>query len=154
MLHLIPPALHRAGLRLAHAMRKRWWRLAKPRLDGVTMIARNSDGHVLLVRHTYGSGLWTLPGGGRRRGEPHKVAAAREFAEELGCALEALEAAGVHHSSFHGAHLTRHLFTGNIDRTPIPDQREVAEAQFFAPDHLPGNRSPMVDRYLELSQQR
>ena len=49
MLHLIPAPLHRAGLRLAHAVRRRWWRLARPRLTGVCVVACDDAGRVLGV---------------------------------------------------------------------------------------------------------
>jgi 8-oxo-dGTP pyrophosphatase MutT (NUDIX family) len=154
MLRLIPAPLHRAGLRLAHRVRKRIWRVTKPRLTGVTIIARNHAGDVLLVRHNYGRRHWTLPGGGVRRGEEPIAAAHREFREELGCTVELLEASGTHKSILYGARLTRHLFTGRIDRTPEPDGREVGEARFFRRDALPRQCSSLVDVFLELSEQR
>jgi 8-oxo-dGTP pyrophosphatase MutT (NUDIX family) len=87
VLHLIPPPLHRAALRLAHALRKVWWRVGKPRLNGCRVLARDADGRVLLVRHCYGSGRWMLPGGGMKRGEDPLLAAERELLEEVGCRL-------------------------------------------------------------------
>ena len=41
MLHLIlPKPLHRAGLRLAHAVRKLWWATLRPRVDPVFLPRR------------------------------------------------------------------------------------------------------------------
>ena len=152
MFHLIPAGLHRAGLRAAHRARKQYWRLAKPALTGVTVIALDGAGQVLLVRHTYGSGLWSLPGGGLRRGEAPHVAAMREFAEELGCAIERIEAVGLHRSTLHGAPTERHVFRGKIAVTPQPDGREVAEARFFASDKLPEGCSGVVLECLAMAQ--
>ena len=39
MLRLIPPPLHRAAYIVAHELRRRWWRLAKPRLVGCRVLA-------------------------------------------------------------------------------------------------------------------
>jgi 8-oxo-dGTP pyrophosphatase MutT (NUDIX family) len=133
-------------------MRKSWWQFAKPHLAGVTIVARDSAGRVLLVRHTYDRGAWTLPGGGIRHGEEPAAAARREFAEELRCPVEQLEEAGVHKLILHGARLTRHVFSGRVEDTPEPDGREVAEARFFRPEALPRQCSTVVDKYLAMSE--
>jgi ADP-ribose pyrophosphatase YjhB (NUDIX family) len=152
MLRLIPAPLHRLALRVAHDARKNWWQLAKPRVNSVIVIVRDDAGHVLLVRHTYGRADWTLPGGGIRRGEEPAAAARREFTEELGCELLAIEDAGTHKLILHGARVTRHLFTGEADGTPEPDGREVADARFFARDALPRQCSSIVEKYLALAE--
>lgn len=154
MFRLIPAPLHRAGVQLAYQLRKRWWRLARPRLKGVTLVARNAQGEVLLVRHTYGSPAWTLPGGGIRLAEAPEAAARREFFEELGCAIEELEEAGTHKLVLDGARITRHIFVCIVAGSPEPDGREVAEAKFFSTNALPRQCSAIVDKYLEISEQR
>jgi 8-oxo-dGTP pyrophosphatase MutT (NUDIX family) len=150
MLRLIPAPLHRAGLRAAHAVRKVWWRLRKPLVTGVVVLARNAEGRVLLVRHSYGSGLWTLPGGGLRSGEDPMQGAAREFAEELGCEVSALAFLGVHQGTLHGAPSRTHVFSGTVAYAPRPDRREIAEARFFALDALPADVGSRVAMGLEL----
>lgn len=150
MLHLIPAPLHRAGLKLAHGLRKAWWRLRKPLVTGVAVIARDGEGRVLLVRHSYGTGLWTLPGGGLRKGEGPAEGAAREFAEELRCAIGPLRFIGLHESTLHGAPSRMHMFTGEIASEPKPDGREIAEARFFAVDALPGDAGVRVAVGLSL----
>jgi 8-oxo-dGTP pyrophosphatase MutT (NUDIX family) len=150
MLHLIPAPLHRAGLRLAHFLRKIWWRLARPALSGVTVIALDDAGRVLLVRHSYGKGWWTLPGGGLHAGEDPLAAALRELAEEVGCVLAAPVSLGTHRSTIHGAPVTRHVFAGKALGTPLPDGREVAEARFFERDALPEPRNGFVGECLAL----
>jgi 8-oxo-dGTP pyrophosphatase MutT (NUDIX family) len=154
MLHLIPAGLHRAGLRLAHFLRKRWWRMARPSLSGVNVIALDAAGRVLLVRHSYGKGWWTLPGGGLRSGEEPLAAALREFAEELGCTLAAPLSLGMHRGTLHGAPVTRHVFTGQAVGTPRPDGREVAEARFFERSSLPERCNSFVGECLALLEQR
>jgi 8-oxo-dGTP pyrophosphatase MutT (NUDIX family) len=154
MLHLIPAPLHRAGLRLAHAVRKVWWRVRKPLVTGVVVLARDSEGRVLLVRHSYGSGLWTLPGGGLRKGEDPAAGAAREFAEELGCPSGSLTSLGTHEGTLHGAPSRMHVFSGEIVGVPKPDGREIAEARFFAADALPQDAGSRVAMGLGMLQQR
>lgn len=50
---------------------------------GVSAIAEDGDGKVLLVRHRFGHG-WALPGGGVLAGEPPERAILRELREEVG----------------------------------------------------------------------
>ena len=64
MLRLIPRSLHRALMPVAHRWRHRWRKLRRVRLVGVTVFVSDMQGRLLLVRHTYGSGGWSLPGGG------------------------------------------------------------------------------------------
>lgn len=145
MLHLIPRPLHRGALRLAHELRKIWWRMARPQLLGVNLLALNDKGEVLLVRHSYGSGKWTLPGGGLKRGEQAHLALEREVAEELGCAVEQLKELGINHRTLHGAPCASHIFSARLIGQPDPDGREIAEAAFFPRDALPQPRVALVD---------
>lgn len=146
---LIPAPLHRLGLRIGHRLRIGWWRLARPTIHGVSVIAEDGEGRVLLIRQTYGPRHWVLPGGGVRRGEPPARAAAREFAEELGCPLAGLVLLRVLEEPLHGATNVVHLFTATLAGTPQPDGREVAEMQLFRMDMLP-HLSPRTAARLAL----
>jgi len=57
--------------------------LLSPVAFGVSAIALDGKGRVLLVRHCYMPG-WHLPGGGVARGEPPADAIVRELQEEVG----------------------------------------------------------------------
>lgn len=145
MLHLIPRPLHRGALRLAHELRKIWWRMARPQLLGVNLLALNDTGEVLLVRHSYGSGKWTLPGGGLKRGEQPALAMQREIAEELGCTVQQLTELGINHRTLHGAPCASHIFSARLIGQPDPDWREIVEARFFPLSALPHPRVALVD---------
>lgn len=149
MLHLIPlcwlPApLHRAGLRLAHALRRRWWRLRAPRLAGCRVIALDAEGRVLLIRHSYGSGHWMPPGGGLARAESPVLAAMRELREETGCRLELAQCLEQVEEDLHGAGNQVHVVAGLTRDWPRPDGREVIAAAFFAIDALPDSLAPAL----------
>lgn len=137
MLYLIPAPLHRAGLRLAHGVRRRWWRLRAPRLAGCRVIALDAGGRVLLIRHSYGSDTWMTPGGGLARGEDPLAAATRELREETGCRLAGAHVIELVHEDLHGAGNRVHIVAGWTVDAPVADRREVIEAAFFAPDALP-----------------
>jgi ADP-ribose pyrophosphatase YjhB (NUDIX family) len=137
MLHLIPAPLHRALLRLAHRLRKRWRRLAKRPTAGVSVIAIDDAGRVFLVRHGYGSGRWSLPGGGLGRREDPQACARREIREELGCALEQVMLAAQFDEVLHGAPHRAFVVTARFAGEPRVDGREVIDSGWFALDALP-----------------
>ena len=148
MLHLIPRPLHRAAYRLAHALRKVWWRVSRPRVTGCRVLAFDGEGRVLLVRHSYGSGNWMAPGGGLRRGEDPLRAGPRELREETGCELESAWQVAQVEEPLGGATNIVHVLAGRTASTPLPDGREVIEASFFAPEALPLPMSDLLRRDL------
>jgi len=153
MLHLIPPPLHRAALRLAHRLRKVWWRWRKPEIAGVGIVVQNRMSQVLLVRHSYERHRWTLPGGGMGRGELPADGAARELAEELGLERQDLIPIGVDIRMLYGARCITHVFSCEIVGSPRPDGREVIEARFFNVAGLPPCRSRMIDKAITMLEQ-
>lgn len=157
MLHLIPAPLHRALLPLAHRIRRRWRAWRKVPLAGCSVIVTRTDRAVLLVRHSYGSGDWSLPGGGLGRGEAPEAGARRELAEELGLIADRMHAVATLEETISGSPHTAHLFHCISDDPPRIDAREIVEARFFAFDSLPQPLSSITRRRLDLwrsSQQR
>jgi ADP-ribose pyrophosphatase YjhB (NUDIX family) len=151
MFRLIPAPLHRLALRIAHPLRERWLRWRKPQTAGVSVIAVDPQERVFLVRHSYGSGLWALPGGGLGRGEDPRACAHREMREELGCALENLELAGQIEEILYGAPHTGFVFTARFAGEPRIDGREVIDSGWFALDALPADLVRFAAYRLELA---
>ena len=151
---LLPRPLHRASLRFAHKARHRWRLWRGVRLEGVSIVATNASGEVLLVRHSYGPQVWTLPGGGMKRGETPVETARRETMEELGVALEQARFCGSVEEVLSGSPHTAHVVAGTLEANPTPDRREIAEAAWFAPDALPAETSPLVASRLAALEQR
>jgi len=127
-----------------------WWRVRKPRLEACRVIALNARGEVALVRHAYGSGEWMPPGGGKKPSEDPIPAALRELSEELGCALANPRLVAIARDTLHGAGNIVHIVVGDCVGTPTPDQREIIEARFFAPDALPDNAARGLREALPL----
>lgn len=157
MLHLIAEAIlarspapaHRWALRGAHGLRRIWWLLRRPRLEGCRVLAVDGAGRVLLVRHSYGKAHWMPPGGGMKRGEDPLATAMREFSEEIGCPLGDPRVVEVTVEPLHGATNRVHVVLGRCLGTPRPDRREIIEAVFFAPDALPGDLMPALHGRIE-----
>lgn len=137
MLRLIPPSLHRLALNAAHEARKLWWRLARPRVEGVRVVALDDRGRVLLVRHGYGTRHWMTPGGGLRRGEDPTLAAMRELREECNCGLNEARLLAVVEEDLFGATNVVHVIGGRLAGTPRGDGREVLACALFPADGLP-----------------
>lgn len=143
---LLPARLHIAGLRTAHAVRLRWWKLAGSKVRGCRVLVLDAEERVLLIRHSYGSGQWMLPGGGLGRREDPVTGGAREVREETGVRLYMAVSLGRTDdpASLHETH----LIAGWTDDQPRPDGREILEAGFFPADALPPNRSERVAALL------
>jgi ADP-ribose pyrophosphatase YjhB (NUDIX family) len=137
LLTWLPKPLHRALYRVAHAARLRIWRIWKPRLGGVRVLALDGDGRLLLVRHSYGTDAWMPPGGGLRKNEDPVLAGMRELLEETGCRLDHPRLLTIESEDLHGASNHVRIVAGIAVGVPVPDGREILEAAFFALNALP-----------------
>ena len=137
MLHLIPAPLHRMLYRVAHAVRRRGWLIRRPRRRSAVVIAFDERGRVLLVRHSYGPPLWSVPGGGMNRGEDPARAAMREIGEELGCGLTDLAEIEASEARIAGSRDMQHVFAARLVGEPVPDMREIVAVELADPANLP-----------------
>lgn len=137
LIHILPPRAHIAGLRVAHAVRLRWWRLRKRAARGCRVLVIDPAGRVLLIRHSYGSGQWMLPGGGLGRGEDPVAGGLREVAEETACRADPAVLLGRIDTPTSSSET--HLVAGWSADAPRADGREIIAAEFFALDALPAD---------------
>lgn len=152
MLHLIPKPLYRVALKIGHRVRHHWRKFSGITVKGVSIIARNSQGEILLVRHSYGPQGWYFPGGGAGRNEAPDEAARREMLEETGCAVVSIRLVGIIEEEISGAPHQAYIFDGVVDAIPQADGREIVEARFFSVHALPEPLSARTRIRLELSQ--
>jgi 8-oxo-dGTP pyrophosphatase MutT (NUDIX family) len=131
-MQLAPVPLRRAVYRAGHAAMRVYWRVVRPHTRGVKCVVREG-GALLFVRHAYGDrNSWELPGGGIKRGEDPRDAAAREAREELGIELSDWRALGEVQARGYGKRTTVICFEGRPpDRTLAIDRGEIEEARWF-----------------------
>lgn len=125
---------------------------------GVRAIVENSDGQVLLVRHTYVSGL-DLPGGGVEKDEPALTALRRELLEEAGVALNGTAVLlGIYSNqpNFRNDHVLVYHIAADAWKQVTPTQKnEIHESLWIDPirppkDITPGNKQRLQEFYKNL----
>jgi ADP-ribose pyrophosphatase YjhB (NUDIX family) len=113
-------------------------------LPSVTVLPRDQDGNVLLVRNA-DDGRWATIGGTVEPDEPPEVAACREAKEEAGIDVELRDLVGVfggpgYRVEYPNGDVTSYVVTVYdaviLSGTPTPDHEETTDVAWFAPDRL------------------
>jgi 8-oxo-dGTP pyrophosphatase MutT (NUDIX family) len=134
----------RVGYRLAYRLLQVAWWLTRPRTRGVKCVLTDHE-QILLVRHTYGSRAWDLPGGLLKRGETPLSAARREMEEELGMGGAQWRSLGELEGRVNLRHDTIYIYRAEVaDPALRVDPGELQTAAWFSHDALPGDLGPYV----------
>ncbi|MBD2869314.1 NUDIX hydrolase [Paenibacillus arenilitoris] len=112
------------------------------KLMGAAAIILDSDGRVLLVKHSYGKLNWDLPGGKSEADESAQETARREVQEETGLEVEVGPLTGIYYDPHYDMHHFVFLSSNANDQVPIPSSPEILECGYFSIDDLP---TPMSD---------
>ncbi len=121
-----------------------YWFLLRPHTVGVKCVLRHQD-EILLIKNSYGWGLWTLPSGGVKRGESSEEAVVREVEEEVGIRIEVPKNCGSILDTRNHRHDTVWVFVSELkERKFSIDHTEIAEAQWFRIDAMPEAISPLL----------
>jgi 8-oxo-dGTP pyrophosphatase MutT (NUDIX family) len=111
----------------------------------------NKDGHVLLLKATYGNCAWGLPGGALEPGETIHQALYRECKEELGVDIEIEYLSGVYfHSAYHSQAC---IFKTHLMKQAICLSDEHSEYGYFAIDSLSNVQKQRVEQCLAFNGQ-
>lgn len=121
------------------------------------------DGEVLLIKGWLGSGAWSLPGGGIKKGESIPAASVRELKEEVGIAVpeSSVRSLGSYKNRTGG--IGYQAECGVIELEEKPSLRlqwyEIADAKWFALEEIKGrmlgkDAAYALKQYLPLDQTR
>ena len=132
----------------AHRLRRIYWRLLKPHTLGSRCLVISGE-RVLLVHHSY-EPSWYLPGGGLKRGEGFKEAAAREVQEETRVTVRDLRLFGLYHPRSDGKNDHVAVFVaGGFEGEARQGSREIDAVGWFPVRELPADTSPASRRRIE-----
>ena len=132
-----------------------YWSLFSPNTQGAICVVEH-DGHLLMIRNTYGLKQWNFPGGRVKRGESPEATARREIKEEVGLALGELAPLGeIYAGPPEAKRAIVHCHYAKIDHPKIIlDTGEILEAQWFKSDQIPSFISPAVPKIMNLIKNR
>jgi 8-oxo-dGTP pyrophosphatase MutT (NUDIX family) len=108
-------------------------------------------GRVVLVRHWFSPGIWTLPGGGIKKGETPREAGVREIFEEIGYKINSFGGqVGIYSGRMGRRDSVIVLYTDDFEGSmKFAPNFEVIEKSLFELDHLPSTISPANRRRIE-----
>ena len=105
---------------------------------GVFASIFDSARRILLVRHSYGSGQWSTPGGRVEPGESPTAALEREIREEIACEIQVAHLIGIYAKPYRDDLVLSFAVT-IASGSPQPLPPEISEIAFFSGDLLPDN---------------
>ncbi|QAY65806.1 NUDIX hydrolase [Paenibacillus protaetiae] len=120
-----------------------------PKLIGAAAIITNDEGHVLLVKHSYGKYNWELPGGKGEERESAEQTAKREVLEEVGLTVGIKQLTGVYYDPDHDMHHFVFIATADPSQLPYPSSPEIVECRFCSLDKLPKPISDFTCKRIE-----
>lgn len=112
----------------------------------------DGQGNILLLRGWLSSGKWELPGGGIKRNEPGKIAAQRELFEETGIKL--IEDDLTYLGNADAPSYIAQVYAAHAPQKLLPTEPhnvyEIIALEWYSIQHLPKNRSVLIDKALAL----
>ena len=97
-------------------------------------VIKDHERRVLLIKSTYGSFGWELPGGALEPGETARECVERECKEELGQNIDVGSLTGIYYHKVHNSHVF--IFRAELGFTPIVLSAEHTASRYFALEGL------------------
>ncbi|MCW3062492.1 MAG: family hydrolase [Capsulimonas sp.] len=116
---------------------------------GAAAVIQDSNGRVLLVKHSYGRRNWEIPGGAVESEESVTDAAVREVFEETGMRVIAERLTGIYYAAENDSHHFVFLCrSASDDQRPRADQDETTDCAYFSIEALPRPISDLTIRRI------
>jgi len=109
----------------------------------------DSEGKVLLVKHSYGKNNWDLPGGKGEDNESAEETAKREVFEEVGLEVKIEELTGVYYEANYDMHHFVFKAKNENNQIPQPSSPEILECRYCSIDELPKPISDFTCKRIE-----
>lgn len=116
---------------------------------GAAAVILNSEGHVLLVKHSYGKNNWDLPGGKSEEKESAEETAIREVSEEVGLTVHTERLTGVYYDPNFDMHHFVFIAGHPSDQKPEPSSPEIVECGYYDIMDLPKPISDFTFRRIQ-----
>ncbi|SDS50629.1 ADP-ribose pyrophosphatase YjhB, NUDIX family [Paenibacillaceae bacterium GAS479] len=104
---------------------------------GAAAVILDSEGRILLVKHSYGKNNWELPGGKSEEKESAQDTAKREVLEEVGLTVEVGQLTGIYYDPGYDMHHFVFISTTDDDQKPEPSSPEILECGYYSIEDLP-----------------
>lgn len=116
---------------------------------GAAAVILNSEGYILLVKHSYGKNNWDLPGGKSEEKESAEETAIREVREEVGITVHTEQLTGVYYDPNFDMHHFVFIANKSSDQKPVPSSPEILECGFYDITDLPRPISDFTYRRIQ-----
>lgn len=120
-----------------------------PKLIGAAAVILDTEGRVLLVKHSYGKNNWDLPGGKAEENESAEETAKREVFEEVGLDVRVGQLTGIYYDPKPDMHHFVFMAHNDHHQVPLPSSPEILECRFCSRDELPKPISDFTCKRIE-----
>lgn len=107
------------------------------KLMGSASVMTDSEGRILLVKHSYGKCNWDLPGGKAEANESAQETAKREALEETGLEIDIGPLTGIYYDPRYDMHHFVFISSNKTEQQPAPSSPEILECRYCSLDDLP-----------------
>lgn len=131
-----------------------YWFVFRPKTQGVKCLVF-FENKIILVRHSYGSGKWALPGGGIHKNEKVTEAVVREIKEELNLEVSDIKEVEIFINTAEYKIDTVHCCVAKAQSHDVKiDGQEIIAAEWFSLDALPQEISQLSSHIISLVQKK